>query len=113
MLACLGIDVGRLRTGVLAAGSALAALAGVIVAPLVTVQLEMGTTILLDCFLVSVLAGLGSIRGAIVVSLVLGMCQAFGQQLFADWVQFLIYGVSLGFLVVRPSGLFGRSVRAA
>lgn len=113
MLECLGIDVARLRTGVLAAGSALAAFAGAMVAPLITVQLEMGTAILLDCFLVTVLAGLGSIRGAIIVSLILGMCQAFGQLLFADWVQFLIYGVSLAFLVIRPSGLFGRSVRAA
>jgi branched-chain amino acid transport system permease protein len=68
---------------------------------------------LLDCFLVAVLAGLGSIRGAIVVSLILGMCQAFGQLLFADWVQFSIYGVSLGFLVIRPAGLFGRSIRSA
>jgi branched-chain amino acid transport system permease protein len=113
MLECLGIDVARLRTGVLAAGSALAAFAGVIVAPLITVQLDMGTAILLDCFLVTVLAGLGSIRGAVIVSLILGMCQAFGQLLFADWVQFLIYGVSLAFLVIRPSGLFGRIVRAA
>jgi branched-chain amino acid transport system permease protein len=113
MLQCLGINVARLRTGVLAAGSAMAALAGVIVAPLTPVQLEMGTTVLLDCFMVAVLAGLGSVRGAIIVSLVLGMCQAFGQLLFADWVEFLIYGVSLAFLLIRPAGLFGQDIRTA
>jgi branched-chain amino acid transport system permease protein len=113
MLQCLGINVARLRTGVLAAGSAMAALAGVLIAPLIPVQLEMGSAILLDCFMVAVLAGLGSVRGAIIVSMGLGLCQAFGQLLFAGWIQLLIYGVSLLFLLVRPAGLFGQHVRAA
>lgn len=113
MLQCLGINVAWLRTGVLAAGSAMAALAGVMIAPLIPVQLEMGSAILLDCFLVAVLAGLGNVRGAVIVSLALGLCQAFGQLLFAGWIQFLLYGVSLLLLLIRPAGLFGQRLRAA
>ncbi|HSW17039.1 MAG TPA: branched-chain amino acid ABC transporter permease [Ramlibacter sp.] len=113
MLACLGINVRRLRTVVLAAGSAVAALAGVVVAPLLAVQLDMGGSMLLDSFLVVVLAGLGSVKGAIVVSLILGMSAAFGQRFFPDWIQFATYSLALAFLMVRPSGLFGRKVRVA
>ena len=113
MLSCLGVNVRHLRTAVLAAGSAVAALAGVIVSPLQAVQLDMGGSMLLDSFLVVVLAGLGSVKGAIVVALILGMSAAFGQLFFPDWIQFLTYGIALAFLMVRPSGLFGKKVRAA
>jgi branched-chain amino acid transport system permease protein len=113
MLACLGVNVPWLRTGVLAAGSAVAAVAGVIVSPMLAVQLDMGSTMLLDSFLVVVLAGLGSVKGAIIVSLVLGMSAAYGQLYFPDWIQFLTYGLALGFLMLRPYGLFGRKVRVA
>lgn len=113
MLACLGVNVRRLRTAVLAAGSAVAAVAGVIVSPMLAVQLDMGSSMLLDSFLVVVLAGLGSVRGAILVSLILGMSAAYGQLYFPDWIQFVTYGLSLAFLMVRPNGLFGRKVRTA
>lgn len=113
MLSCLGTNVTNLRTWVLAVGSAAAAVAGVIVAPIAAVQLSMGATMLLDSFLVVVLAGLGSIRGAIFVSLLIGMTRALGQLFFPEWVQFVVYGGALGFLMVRPSGLFGQKMRAA
>ncbi|MBX3575465.1 MAG: branched-chain amino acid ABC transporter permease [Mesorhizobium sp.] len=113
MIACLGVDVVRLRTWVLAVGSAAAAVAGVIVAPIMAVQLDMGGAMLLDSFLVAVLAGLGSIRGAIVVSILIGMARAYGQLIAPEWIQIVIYGGALAFLMIRPAGLFGRKVRTA
>ena len=113
MLSSLGVNVNRLSTWVLATGSAAAVLAGVIVAPITAVQLNMGMTMLLDSFLVVILAGLGSVRGAIFVSLLIGMTRAYGQLLFPEWVQFIVYGGALAFLMVRPNGMFGQKVRAA
>ena len=113
MTECLGIDVDRLRTYILSAGAALAALAGVIAAPLIPVQLGMGTMVLIDCFLVVVLGGLASIKGVLLAALVYGMCQAFGQLLFPTWVQVATYSAALLILVVRPSGLFAARERLA
>jgi branched-chain amino acid transport system permease protein len=113
MLECLGINVLALRTGVVGASAALAGLAGVMVAPLAAVQLDMGNKILLDSFLVAALGGLGSVLGALLVSLLVGVSQAYGQSLLPDWSEFLIYAISLTFLIVRPIGLFGHKTRRA
>jgi branched-chain amino acid transport system permease protein len=109
----LGIDVGRVRTGVFAFGAGLAALGGAVAAPLFPVELGMGFNIIIDCFIVIIIGGLGSIRGAIVAALLIGMVRALGYTIAPDWVDFLTYSVLIVMLLTRPEGLFGRSRRVA
>ena len=109
----LGLDVGRVRTGVFAFGAGLAALGGAVGAPLFPVELGMGFNIIIDCFIVIIIGGLGSIRGAIVAALLIGMVRAIGYTAAPDWVDFITYSVLIVVLLTRPEGLFGRSRRVA
>ncbi|GAA4338435.1 branched-chain amino acid ABC transporter permease [Variovorax defluvii] len=111
MLASLGINVKRVRTAAVAVGAGVAAFAGVISAPLLPIEPSMGMRIILDCFVVVIIGGLGSIRGAIAASLLIGMTRAFGEQYFGDWVQVCIYGILVATLLVRPQGLFAHQAR--
>ncbi len=107
MVDVLGTNVELLFVGVFGGGAALAALAGVIAAPFLSTHPGMGMDILLDCFVVVVIGGLGSVLGALVAALMIGEMQSFGVL----WVprlavvfQFLLMAVVL---IVRPRGLFG------
>jgi branched-chain amino acid transport system permease protein len=107
MVDVLGTNVPRVFRGVFGGGAALAALAGVIAAPFLSTYPGMGLDILLDCFVVIVVGGFGSLFGAFVTSLMLGQLQSFGVL----WIprlalvfQFLLMAVVL---IVRPTGLFG------
>lgn len=113
MVSCLGIDVGRVRTGVFMGGTALAAVGGTVAGPLLPLKLGMGFNIIIDCFIVVVIGGLGNIRGAIMGSLLVGMTRALGQQFAADWINALTYALLLLTLTVRPEGLFNRRGRQA
>lgn len=113
MVSCLGIDVGKVRTGVFMAGTALAAVGGTVAGPLLPLKLGMGFNIIVDCFIVVVIGGLGNIRGAIMGSLLIGMTRALGQQFAADWINALTYSLFLLTLAVRPEGLFNRRGRQA
>ena len=93
--------------GVFGGGAALAAVAGVIAAPFLTTYLGMANEVLLDCFVVIVVGGFGSLFGALIASLMIGELQSFGIL----WIprlalvfQFLLMAVVL---VTRPTGLFG------
>jgi branched-chain amino acid transport system permease protein len=113
MVSCLGIDVGRVRTSVFALGTALAAIGGTIAGPILPIQLEMGFAILIDCFMVVVIGGLGSIRGAIIGAIIIGLVRAYGERVMAGWLDILTYSVFLFVLLVRPQGLFGEQERRA
>jgi len=113
MVSCLGIDVGRVRTGVFVAGSMLAAVSGVVAAPLLPLKLGMSFSIIIDCFIVVVIGGLGNIRGAILGALLIGMTRAVGQQFAADWIFLLSYGLLIVTLIFRPEGLFSVRMRTA
>jgi len=113
MVACLGLDVSRVKTGVVAFGAALAALAGAIAAPLIPVEPTMGFSIIIDCFVVVIVGGLGNIGGAVFAALLLGMTRAFGEQFVPDWIGVLTYGVLVLTLLLRPQGVFGKGVRAS
>lgn len=106
MVRSLGIPISTIRTIVFALGGGLAALAGTIAAPLIPVQVGMGFGIIVDCFIVVILGGLGNIRGAIAAALLLGVIRAFGQQYFAEWIEVSTYTVLMVVLLVRPQGLF-------
>jgi len=106
MVRALGIRVDIVRTLVFALGAALAAFAGAIAAPIVPVQVGMSFAIIVDCFVVVILGGLGNIRGAIAAAVLLGLVQAFGQHYFPAWIEVTTYVVLIGVLLVRPQGLF-------
>jgi branched-chain amino acid transport system permease protein len=103
----LGNNVPMVFMGVFGGGAALAAVAGVIAAPFLTTYLGMANEVLLDCFVVIVVGGFGSLFGAFIASLMIGELQSFGIL----WIprlalvfQFLLMAVVL---VIRPTGLFG------
>jgi branched-chain amino acid transport system permease protein len=123
MAEALGVDVRRLFTGIFALGAALCALAGVLLGPLLAVQVGMGEGILILAFVVIVIGGIGSIRGALVGSLLVGMVDTLGRTLLptllrgfapADVAAHLgpalasvaIYILMASILFWRPEGLF-------
>jgi branched-chain amino acid transport system permease protein len=107
MVEALGNNVPIVFLLVFGGGAALAGLAGVIAAPFMSVYLNMGGEVLIDCFVVIVVGGFGSLLGALIASLMIGMLQSFGifwvPQLGAVF-QFLLMAL---ILIVRPTGLFG------
>lgn len=128
MVAALGIDINRLYTLVFALGAALAGLAGSLVGALQSVQVGMGEPMLILAFVVIVIGGIGSIRGAFVGALLVGLTDTLGRALLPRFIDSLLpsettsYGAILAslliyllmaiVLIIRPNGLFGRSLHA-
>jgi branched-chain amino acid transport system permease protein len=106
MARALGVDVNRIYLGVTAVGIACAVLAGVIAAPIASVYPGMGDQILILSFVVVVLGGMGSLDGALVAALLLGLVDSFGKQFFPNYAAFVVYVAMIAVLVVRPQGLF-------
>ena len=109
MVRGLGIDITLLYRGVFAAGVALAALAGMIAAPLSSVYPGMGGNVLIICFVVVVIGGIGSITGALIASLLIGFVDTFGKVFFAELSGLGVYLLMAVVLVWRPEGLVKRS----
>ncbi|MEO3997829.1 branched-chain amino acid ABC transporter permease [Mesorhizobium sp. CAU 1732] len=106
MAACLGINVDRLFFLVFCLGCGLAGLAGVVAAPVLSVTPHMGTQILIPTLVVVVIGGLGSLRGAIAGSLLVGFIQTFGVVLVPQLASVTIYALLAAVLILRPAGLF-------
>ena len=106
MAACVGINVERVFFWAFCVGCALAGLAGVVAAPVLSVTTDMGTAILIPTLIVVVIGGLGSLKGAIVGSLMIGFVQTFGAVLAPELAAILIYALLAGVLILRPAGLF-------
>lgn len=105
MASCLGINVERLFFAVFCVGCALAGLAGAIAAPVFSATPSMATDILIPTLIVVVIGGLGSLRGAIVGSLIVGFIQTFGAVVMPGLASVLVYALLAATLIVRPSGL--------
>ena len=105
MVRGLGIDIRLLYRVVFAAGVALAALAGMIAAPTTSVYPGMGGQILIICFVVVVIGGIGSISGALIAALLVGFVDTFGKVLFAQYSGLSVYVLMALILLVRPEGL--------
>jgi branched-chain amino acid transport system permease protein len=108
MLQALGVNVKLMHAGVFAFGVALAGLAGMLAAPVETVYPGMGEQILIVSFVVVVIGGIGSIRGAFLGALVIGIADVYGQVFLPGLSSVVIYGVMAAVLLWRPAGLFGR-----
>jgi branched-chain amino acid transport system permease protein len=108
MAAALGCPVPALYTGVFAFGAWLAALGGALAVPYVGLLTPgMGESIIIDAFIVAVIGGLGSLKGAFVGALVIGILSAFGTRFFPTFDMALTFLLMAGVLLVRPRGLFG------
>jgi branched-chain amino acid transport system permease protein len=106
MVQSLGLDIGFLYRVVFAAGVALAALAGMVAAPVSSVYPGMGSSVLIICFVVVVIGGIGSIRGALLAALLIGFVDTFGKVLLPQAAGVLVYVMMALILLWRPSGLF-------
>jgi branched-chain amino acid transport system permease protein len=107
MAAGLGGNVPALFTSLFGAGVGLAALGGVAAGPVLGLYPGMDTEILIPAFIVIVIGGMGSLRGAFIGSLLIGEIDTFGKAYFPSLALFLIYVVMALVLLVRPQGLFG------
>lgn len=110
MLSALGTNTGHVYAGVFALGAGLAGLSGALAAPVRSLSSGMGFSILIESFIVTVIGGMGSILGALVGALLIGLVRAFGSigfPLFTDGLMFLFMAIVL---IVKPSGLFGKEV---
>jgi branched-chain amino acid transport system permease protein len=108
MVDALGINISRIITLVVALGTGLAGLAGVLAAPIQNVRYLMGMDFLIDCFVVVVIGGMGSIGGSILGGLIVGEIIAVGVMVWPPMAHTLIYLFMAVFLLTRPRGLFGR-----
>ncbi len=109
MVQALGIDVGRLFAIVFSMGAALAAFAGMVGAPVSSVYPGMGDHILIVSFVVVVIGGIGSIKGAFIGAMLIGLADTFGKVLLPDVASVVVYATMAIILIWRPQGLFGRS----
>ncbi|MFN2461387.1 MAG: branched-chain amino acid ABC transporter permease [Candidatus Velthaea sp.] len=108
----LGIDVKRTFMLVFALGAALAGLSGILDAPLLAVNPDMGTTVLVQSFVVIVIGGVGSFSGAILGGLIAGEIVSLATAFVPDYSQALLYVAMAAVLIVRPQGLLGVEGRA-
>ena len=109
MLDGLGVNVRRVFTLTFAASGALAALAGLLLAPVFTVYPQMGVEMILLAFIVVILGGMGSLGGSVAAAIIIGVA----QSLFSLWMNpqrgaIAIFGIMIVVLIVRPRGLYGR-----
>jgi branched-chain amino acid transport system permease protein len=109
MVEALGIDTRLLFRFVFAAGVSLAAAAGMIAAPIDSVYPGIGEPVLIISFVVVVIGGIGSVRGAFIGALLIGLADAFGKMYLPQFASVMVYALMAAVLVTRPGGLFGRT----
>ncbi len=108
MAAAIGVRVPTLFTGVFVFGTWLGALGGGLAVPFVGILTSgMGETIIIEAFIVAVIGGLGSLKGAFVGALIIGVLSAFGTRFFPAFDMFLTFILMAAVLLWKPRGLFG------
>jgi branched-chain amino acid transport system permease protein len=108
MVRAFGINVPRMITLTYGFGVGLAALAGVMAAPIYNVSPQMGSDLIIVVFAVVVIGGMGSIIGAIITGFVLGIVEGLTKVFFPEASNTVIFAIMIVVLLVRPAGLFGR-----
>jgi len=106
MVQAMGINIKFLYRIVFAAGVAMAVLAGMIAAPVSSVYPNMGSQVLIISFVVVVIGGIGSVRGALLAALLVGLVDTFGKVFFPEAAGVLVYLLMATILVWKPEGLF-------
>jgi len=109
MVRVLRIDISRIWLLVFGLGIGLAGLAGILAAPMRGVYPEMGIAMLVECFVVIVVGGMGSLKGAVISGLILGQVVSLTSLFIPEMSNIVIFIVMAIVLLIRPSGLFGRA----
>ncbi|MEI6382563.1 MAG: branched-chain amino acid ABC transporter permease [Betaproteobacteria bacterium] len=105
MAESLGINIGRIHALVFAIGIALASIAGMVAAPVSSVYPNMGSQVLIMCFVVVVIGGIGSVRGALIAAMLVGLVDTFGKVLLPQVSGMLVYVLMALVLLWKPEGL--------
>lgn len=108
MVSALGINTGLVYSGVFILGGMLAGLAGGLAAPVRSLTAGMGFSILIESFIVTVIGGMGSIAGALLGSVLIGLVRSFGSIGFPLFVEGLMFMLMAVILILKPSGLLGK-----
>ena len=128
MVSALGVDIQTLFTAVFALGAVLAGLAGMLIAPITEASIGMGNDIIITAFVVIIIGGIGSMKGAFVAALIIGLIDTLGRSFLDDLLKLvipvaaaetagpaiasmLIYILMASILAIRPAGLFPPRVR--
>ena len=106
MAQTLGIHIVRLHAWVFAMGVMLAFVAGMLISPLSSIYPYMGSQVLIMCFVVVVIGGIGSVRGALTAALLVGLVDTFGKVLLPQLASMLVYVLMAVVLLYKPEGLF-------
>jgi branched-chain amino acid transport system permease protein len=106
MTESLGINIKLIHAVVFALGVGLAAVAGMIASPIASVYPNMGSQVLIMCFVVVVIGGIGSVRGALIAALLVGLVDTFGKVLLPQVAGMLVYMLMAAVLLWKPEGLF-------
>lgn len=109
MAAAMGIRVDRVFAAVFGIGTALAGLTGVLGGPVLGLSIGLDFEVLLLAVVVVVVGGIGSLGGAFVASLAVGLLDTFGRARFPEWSYFTLFAPVILILLLRPQGLFGRA----
>lgn len=108
MVRALGIDLARLRAAVFALGVALAAMAGVVMAPIWGIRPQVGVDAVVPSFLIIVLGGVGSLWGAVIAGLMVGLVVGLTGAYASEWSLMSMYLLFIAVVTFRARGLFGR-----
>ena len=106
MAEALGVNIKLIHAVVFALGVGLAAVAGMIAAPTSSVYPNMGSQVLIMCFVVVVIGGIGSVRGALIAALLVGLVDTFGKVFLPSVAGMLVYMLMAAVLLWKPEGLF-------
>ncbi len=109
MTEAMGINIRLLFALVFSLGVALAAFAGMLAAPVSSVYPNMGSQVLIICFVVVVIGGIGSVKGALVAALLIGLADTFGQVYLPQIAGMVVYLLMALVLIFRPEGLFKKT----
>lgn len=109
ILRVLGVDVGRIWLLVFGLGAGIAGLAGILAAPMRSVTPEMGVPVLVEAFVVTVVGGMGSLKGAVVAGLLVGVVASMTSLVFPEMAEVSMFAIIALVLLVRPQGLLGRA----
>lgn len=113
MVAALGINTNLIFLLVFALGAFLAGAAGALAAPVRSVSAGMGFAILIDSFIVTVIGGLGSVGGGLIIAVGLGLLRSFGNLGFPLFTDAIVFIAMAAMMLMRPNGLFGTEARSA
>lgn len=108
MVHALGVDVNLVRSATFGIGCGLAALGGVLAAPLVTASLGMAANAIIDAFVIVIIGGMGSFPGSLIAALLVAFVQVFGTYYLPDLAIAAMYLLLVLVLVIRPGGLLGK-----